>query len=430
MIVFLNSKVEANYSSRSRYLAWNLEGGYQQQLYHWYGVPESKIAEAKASNIDVKHSFYNAHFGADFTFNDTYINSGRFFFRHFGDHQDSAENRFVAKAKVDIPINDVEISTAFKIDYLKGSFKRSYLTTDAISYSNFQIGISPSYQFKQDDLTLNIGVSGVYLNDGEAGENTFYIYPNLSVAYPLVSDLLIVYGGAKGGLIQNSYYGFAKDNPFVSPTLYMQPTNQIYNAFVGLKGKFSSSISYNINGRYLADKNKALYSVNRVQNALVKNSYHYGNSFGVVYDDVNTLKISGEINVDVNQNFKLGVKGEYFNYTVTNETEAWNLPDMKATVFLDYQINPKWYAGANLFYVGERKDQLATDDVLLAKELVKTVVLEHYLDANAHLGYYINSKFSVFAKANNIANKAYEKWQNTPVQSIQFLAGGTYKFDF
>lgn len=25
---------------------------------------------------------------------------------------------------------------------------------------------------------------------------------------------------------------------------------------------------------------------------------------------------------------------------------------------------------------------------------------------------------------------AYEKWQNTPVQGLQVLAGATYKFDF
>ena len=56
--------------------------------------------------------------------------------------------------------------------------------------------------------------------------------------------------------------------------------------------------------------------------------------------------------------------------------------------------------------------------------------LDSYFDANAHVGYHVNDQLSVFAKANNIANDAYQKWQNFPVQSIQFLAGATYKFDF
>ena len=84
----------------------------------------------------------SAHFGGDITFEDTYINSGSFFFRRFGDNQGSGENRFIAKAKVDVPINDIEISTDFKIDYLGGTFDRNYATnTDELSYGNFQIGI-------------------------------------------------------------------------------------------------------------------------------------------------------------------------------------------------------------------------------------------------------------------------------------------------
>jgi len=42
----------------------------------------------------------------------------------------------------------------------------------------------------------------------------------------------------------------------------------------------------------------------------------------------------------------------------------------------------------------------------------------------------VNEQLSLFAKANNLGNEGYQRWQNFPVQSIQFLAGATYKFDF
>ena len=66
----------------------------------------------------------------------------------------------------------------------------------------------------------------------------------------------------------------------------------------------------------------------------------------------------GEINVDVNRNFNLGIKAEYFAHDTNDEKEAWNLPDFEASLFMDLQIDEHWFAGANLFYVGERKDQL------------------------------------------------------------------------
>lgn len=424
---FSTSKINANYSSRLRDLAWNVEGGFMQQMYNWYGVPQSQIAQAQANNIEEDHSFYSAYFGGDITFEDTYINSGSFFFRRFGDNQGSGENRFIAKAKVDVPINGEEILTDVKFDYINGTFDRSYTANTELKYGNFQIGLSPSYELKEDDLTLNLGASVTYLRNSETKENNIYLYPNITGTYRLVNDVLIAYGGIQGELIQNSYHGFASDNPFVSPTLMVMPTDQQYNAYIGLKGKLSSNMSYNISGRYIADRNKALFRNNDI--TLTDQDYSYGNSFGIVYDDIDTYGVAGEINVDVNRNFKLGLKAEYFKYSTDTETEAWNLPDVKGSLFLDYQIDEHWFTGANLFYVGERKDQFFLNDGVTVTTPF-TVVLDSYFDANAHVGYHINDKISVFAKANNIANKAYQRWQNFPVQSIQFLAGATFKFDF
>ncbi len=427
---FSTTKINANYSSRLRDLAWNVEGGFQQQMYNWYGVEEGLVSLAQSSNIDEEHSFYSAHFGGDISFENTYINSGSFFFRRFGDNQGSGENRFIAKAKIDIPINGEEISTDFKFDYINGTFDRSNTSNNELRHGNFQISVSPTYQLKEDDLTVNLGVSVSYLRDSETKENNIYLYPNITATYRLVNDVLIAYGGIQGELIQNSYHGFATENSFVSPTLAVMPTDQQYNAYIGLKGKLSSNMSYNISGRYLADRSKALFRHNTTffdfTNA---EDYQYGNSFGIVYDDVDTFGVAGEINVDVNRNFKLGLKAEYFKYTTDTEAEAWNLPDVKGSLFLDYQINEHWFTGANLIYVGERKDLLSIIDPFTGPAST-LVTLDSYFDANAHLGYHINDKISVFAKANNISNKAYERWFNYPVQSIQFLAGATFKFDF
>ena len=424
------SKINLNYTTKLRDLSWNVEAGFQQQKYNWYGVEQGLVSLAESRNIDVGHSFYNAHFGGDISFVDTYINSGNFFFRRFGDNQDSGENRFFINTKIDIPINREEISTNISFDYLNGTFEKSDFVNGELKYSNFIIGAAPTYEMKQDDLTVNVGITASYLRDSESKESKFYIYPNVTATYRLVNDVLIAYGGIQGGLIQNSYYDFASENPFISPTLFVIPTDQQYNAYVGLKGKLSSNMSYNISGLYKAERNKALFRHNTTFFDFTEaEDYQYGNSFGITYDDVDTFGVAGEINVDVNRNFKLGIKAEYFSYSTNDETEAWNLPDVKGSLFLDYQIDEHWFAGANLFYVGERKDLLSIVDPFTGPASM-VISLDGYFDANAHLGYHINDKISVFAKANNIANNAYERWFNYPVQSIQFLAGAMFKFDF
>src|SRR5690606_39160148 len=105
--------------------------------------------------------------------------------------------------------------------------------------------------------------------------------------------------------------------------------------YVGLKGKVSNSVSYDIKGAYYAESNKALYRHNEVDFVNPDETYQFGNSFSVVYDDVSTFNVGGELSVDVNRNFKLGLKADFFAYSTDNESEAWNLPSVTGTLFMD-----------------------------------------------------------------------------------------------
>jgi len=422
---FSNTKINVNYARMLSDYSWNVDANYQHQVFNWYGLPQGQTL---AVAINPQHKFFTFDFGGEIKFDNKLINSGSMRFRRFADDFDSGENRFVFKTNFDIPLRNGKLNTSIKLDYLGGAFDRRFFGTNELKYGNFQIGVSPSYQIIEGDFTINLGVSAYYLNDTEGSKNKFFIYPKLTVSYKMVDEILIAYGGIEGDLIQNSYYDFAKENPFVSPTLSVKPTDQQYDAYVGLKGKLSNTMSYNIRGNYYADRDKALFKANPV--LLIEDEpYQNGNSYDVVYDDVTTFSVFGEINIDINRNFNLGIKAEYFTYSTDDESEAWNLPDFKASLFMDFQIDEHWFAGASLYYTGERKDQLDIIHPFIPITPI-TITLESYFDANAHLGYRINDRWTTYIKANNIANQDYKRWLNYPVQGIQFLAGITYKFDF
>jgi hypothetical protein len=278
---FMDTRVNINYAKQMRDYSWNVDAGYRFQSYNWYGVLDNSIFlpnEAIAS-ISPQHKYHTFEFGGEIEFEDRMINSGSVRFRRFADDLDSGENRFVAKTNFDVAIRDEVINTTVKFDYLGGSFDQSYLGSDEVKYGNFQIGISPTYPIVRDeDLTVDVGVSTYYMNDTEAGKNKFYIYPKVTASYRLVNEILISYGGIEGDLQQNSYHGFASENPFVSPTLMIQPTIQQYNAYIGLKGKLSNNMSYNIRGSYYASNDQALFKSNEFAPQNGKH-YVYNNSF-------------------------------------------------------------------------------------------------------------------------------------------------------
>lgn len=97
---------------------------------------------------------------------------------------------------------------------------------------------------------------------------------------------------------------------------------------------------------------------------------------------------------------------------------------------LDVTITQKWYAGAAVFFIGQRKDLLQkTNDIPILNES-NILKIDSFFDANAHVGYRYSDRFTAFLRLNNIANQAYQRWLNFPVQSFQIMLGGNYKFDF
>lgn len=438
---YSNSALEGAYIKRDRDYDWGFDIGVNHQLHNWYGTPEGFFANPPGGltivPFDVKQSYFTGEVGAHLNFEDSYFKGVELKYRRFWDNLKSAENRVIFKPTFEFPVRDETFAIKLKVDYVSGNFENASLNnTDnlaGINYSNLQVSVNPSLTMLRDDLSLNLGVNLVYGFDAERSDSNFFIYPAVTASYRLLDEFVIAYAGIEGELKQNSYQGFVEENPFVSPTLTIAPTDRQYDAYLGLKGQLLPNLSYNIKGSYTAENRLPLYKLNPLNTFRNgEKAYYLGNSFEVFYDDVKTLGLFGELNVDVNRNFSLGVNAEVYSYNTETDNPAWNLPELKGSLFMDYQIGEKWYAGANLFYVGERQDfsTVAVQNVLPSDFLATVITLDSYFDANAHIGHRLNDRLSVFLKAANIANNNYQRWANYQVQGFQVLAGATYKFDF
>ncbi len=425
---FYDSELNLNYNTRNRDLSWKAEVGGEHELFNWYGLPEYNIStDEELSSLDPTQNYYSVYLGSEIELYDSFFDSAKAKFRHSGDSFSSAENHFVADGLFEVNIADEIISTKISADIVNGSFEQQYIADEGLDYTYMNFSATPSLLILRDDLKIDLGVSFVFGMNPEISDNNFYIYPAVKASYKVAGDYFTAYAGLEGGLDQNTYYEFFQENPYVSPTLNISPTDNEYKAYVGGKGKLSNSISYNLRGGYQSEFNKALFKQNYEAATFEGEGYTYGNSFGVVYDDVKTLSFYGELNVDVNRNFRMGITGEFFDYNTEVQEEAWNLPNLKASLIADYQINEKWFAGANLFFVGERKEEISSVSLIFEEPVV---TLDSYFDANLHFGYRFNNQLSAFVKGSNLLDNNYQKWLNYDVQGIQFLAGATYKFDF
>ena len=421
---FYDTDLSFIYAKRERDISYQIEGLFKHQQYNWYGTSYN-LTDLQRANIDASHTYFTGGLNGSLSVENSFFKGGDIKYSRFWDSYDASENRVVIAPNFEFEVMDNSISLKTKLDYVGGTFKANTLEN---KYSYLKTALHPSYQYVEDELVVNLGAELVFGLDSENSDSDFFVYPKINASYNLADDVVIVFGGVEGGLQQNSYEEFVQENKFLSPDLIIAPTHNQFDAYLGFKGKLSSKVSYEVKGTYLNEQNKALYVMNPVNDVdFETENYKKANTFGVLYDDVNTLQFSGKLSAQVSKNYSVGISGEYAIFSTDIQEYAWNVPQLKASLFGDFNFSDKWFGGMNLFYVGERMDKLQTITTLVTPE---TITLKGCFDANAQVGYKITNRFTAFLKANNVASQGYEKWQTYPVQQLQILGGVNYKFDF
>ncbi len=425
---FSDTSIDFYYKQFDRDYNWEINAGLKHQIYNWYGLPKSVThSESFINSIDPKQKYFNIFAGGKLNFEDGIFKGGKVELNQISDNYNSNEIHLLVQPKVELPISSELINTTATIEFLSGKFNQNYIDINNINHNFLKLGISPNFKVLRDDLTVNLGANIYYNFDFENSVNKFFAYPNVTASYKVSDETLIAYAGVTGDLKMNSFREFAEENPFISPTLMVQQTDNQYNGFVGAKGQFSSDVSYNFKANFSNEKNKPLFVNNNSKtdgNTAVTNGYEAGNSFNVIYDNVKALTITGELNIDVSKDFKFGGTVEFNNYSTTTQDEAWNLPTVQSALYADYHNN-SWFAGANLYFVGKRYDFVTPFAGIGEK-----VELDSYVDLNLNGGYVFTDRLTAFAKANNVLSTNYERFRNFDAQGIQVLLGITYKFDF
>jgi hypothetical protein len=427
---YSDTRIDGFYKQFDRDYTWQVNAGVQQNIYNYYGLPSNvEFSDIFINEIDEKQIYKNIYVGGKINFEDSFFQGASVELINFSDDYNSNELRLVAKPKFEFPISTELINAEFLVDLLAGKFKQNYVSDADVKYSFLNLGFNPNFEVLRENLTVNLGAKLYYTNNLESKVTEFYAYPNVTASLKIVDEVLILVAGVTGDLIQNTYQEFANENPYVSPTLSIQQTDKQYKAFIGTKGKLASNIGYNFNVSHTYEKNKPLFILNQIKTdgiLSVLNAYEAGNSFNVIYDDIKTLSAFAEITIDASKEFNFNASINYNNYTTNNQVEAWNLPDISATISADYQ-NKNWFAGAKLFYKGETKDIIIPFGLAqVAGTIIKN---ESYIDLNLNGGYIFSDRLTAFAKINNALGKKYFPFANYQVQTLQILGGITYKFD-
>lgn len=420
---FYNTRADIGFHSQEDYYYWGINVGLLHQQYNWYGAFTDTPIDETIAGVHPRHNYTGIFLEGDLIFDDMVFDKVNLQYHHFADDFHGQEDHIKITPRFVFPTNDSNISIDLFGEYLNGDFGHALVNTR--SYGWFDAGVRPSYNYDYGDFSFSLGAEAIYSVDTKNEENKIHFYPKVKASYSIAEDYLKLYGGVNGDLDQNNYYEFSQQNPFLSPDLFIAPTNTQYDIFFGTKGRLSEGLHYDIRANYKSQKDKALFTANPgtiSSPGMGPDQFKWDryDTFSVLYDDVRTISLSGSLDYSFSDQFSMAVKAAVYDYDTKNTTKAWNLPNLEASYLVDYNISDQWSIGADFFYVGKRPDFLNT--------LTDRVSADGYFDANFRLNYQISDQFGLFANGNNLFNDKYDRWYGYEVQGIQLLLGIEIQF--
>ena len=147
-----------------------------------------------------------------------------------------------------------------------------------------------------------------------------------------------------------------------------------------------------------------------------------------MYDDVKYTRVIAEFGYHYQDRLKVMLRGQYNDYFLDNEDYAWHKPELEISLGVNYNMQDKIYARAELFTRGKMYAKVYEYDVLDGSMQVSAEELKAMIDLNLGFEYRYSKVLSGFINLNNMLGQRYYHWYNYPSYRFNLLLGVTYSF--
>ncbi len=401
---------------------WTGKMGYDRQVDHFYGLPE-KFEEKVQKQAELQQIFQEAYFKGrtESLHEDTAQLHDRIAldYHYFGDDHGAKEHRAKLKGEVEKAYEGENLQLGALVDYNRYSFDPGTREAPERFVENTIVGLRPSITSKGKNWRLDLGLK-IRAELGK-GTSRFHFYPDAEGKYILLDGILIPYAGINGNIERNSFKELAGSNPYVRSGLDLRNRNKKLELYGGLRGAISSSLNFNLHVSSKQIEDRPLFVMDTLST--------YENRFKVIHDTMDALRLRGELSYNQGERFKFLLRGTFYEYDMTNETHAWNLPRFKGMLRGTYDIQEKFIVRADLLYInGRTAKSLRPVEGVDPLFGAYPVEMNDYFDASLGIEYLYTKRLSAFFQFNNIMGDQYQRWYRYPVQGFQVLGGLTYRF--
>jgi hypothetical protein len=410
---FTDHNAKAYLRTYSRAGELGMELSFNQYDYNFFGFNDTLDLTRNDLKRRIKNFDALAYFNSTPNSKNKIKHRSSFNFNQFQIDQVSEAN-YAVKSKIYSSIsnfNDLQNVV------LSAQLGLNYMITKLDTNTTFKrlfIQVDPRFDFVYDDLKFSVGFnSTIFFNGNDTAQP--FINPVIKVTYPLIKDVANLFGGIDGRYHQQSARNLINTNPFVNR---YDLTNTFDNVrlYAGISAKVGSSADALFEINYTDISNMPLF-VTRYD------SVPRLNAFTTIFRQVNVVKFSGAFNYSFSEKFRIGVLGNFYNYSVNREAAAWQMPDVDAKVNLKMNIKNKIYPHLDFVAMGAQQQRTGLTEA--TKSFSK---IDAFYDLSAGIDFKFKKKISLFVQANNIMSTRYQRWYNYQVLGFNLIGGLTMLF--
>jgi len=422
-----NSRDEADITGTRYFDQHTLTGKvfYYRDGLHLYGFKPADFPDTIITKDDVKQHYSTA--GASATFGSTYRDQdklnhtfGLSYYHMAGTHE-SKENNMQFTTTLDKRYDLLKLDNDQVLGINAGyNFLNQH---NLLGYTNS--GILLINPFIKTDVNEYSLMAGFKLNvTSDTLTTKGHLYPVAEAKLELIPDALKLYAGIGGGIERTSLQNITEQNLYISPVMPWDFVNDKFKIYGGFQSNISRS--FNFNGSISSDTYENYpFFVTDINSYLL-------NSFTLIYDNVSTVKINGELEFVKSTRLNLALSGTYTHYK-TNEQYAWYKPAYEFVFTGRYDMQNKIVITAKAVVNGPVWALVPVRDPLIdgtgaQPYIFEAQKLKGWADINLGAEYRFTKALSFWLNFNNLTNNKYYRWNNYRSYGINLLAGVSYSF--
>ncbi len=404
---------------------------YQRDVFHYFGYYGQHDVTDSVISIkpdDSKQRFNNFNFELGIKSNwitDSHLDyNATFVYNGLNDLFGVNENDFIVHGGAGKKFDENYFGLNLLFDYFKkqdADFEKFDINSDL---SRNIVTMSPYFKRDFDKIHLNIGFN--FSIEHNSGPTAAHFYPDVNVSVPIAEHIVYIFADVTGNLQKTNYKTLTDENPFTLPSVKL--THNQSNDIVidgGLKGNFSSQVSFNVMVKYSKVTDMPLFWNDTALYVNNSDSTHHSNMFNIVYDGAKVLDLHAEVAYRNNEKLNVALAYDYYNYQTDLEKYAWHKPSSELRLMIKYNLKDKIQVNATLLSAGSQYARTFSAD---STHEVVAQKINGYLDFNLGAEYRYSKVLSFYFNMNNLFFSRYEQWYGYPSEKFNFLGGLTYAF--